>query len=278
MRILALVDTSLYGKSVVDYAAWAAATSTATVDMLHVVATNEMLASQMPVHPGGAVILAGELPFDDAVKQRAKEGGILLAEARSTLNSRGIWDAYTKIEQGSVVDLVLKSAKHADLVVMGKRGEHADLARLPLGGNVERIVRGADIPVLVVSRAFRPVHRCLLAFDLDGATAGAIEALTIARIMPPMPILVLHAGQDSDELRAAMAAAAERLGDAGFEVTTEIVVGDPSRVIPERAVADSADLVVIGAFGKSRLWSLVFGSLTSEVIRACQTPVLLTKG
>jgi hypothetical protein len=96
MRILPLVDTSLYGKSVVDYAAWAAATSTATIDMLHVVATNEMLASQMPVHPGGAVILAGELPFDDAMKQRAKEGGILLAKARSTLNSRGIWDANTR--------------------------------------------------------------------------------------------------------------------------------------------------------------------------------------
>jgi nucleotide-binding universal stress UspA family protein len=31
----------------------------------------------------------------------------------------------------------------------------------------------------------------------------------------------------------------------------------------------------MGAFGRSRLKSLIFGSLTSEVVRGTQTPVLL---
>jgi nucleotide-binding universal stress UspA family protein len=117
-----------------------------------------------------------------------------------------------------------------------------------------------------------------LAFDLDSATAAAVESLTVSKIVAPMPILVLHAGTQSVQLRAGMEATSERLKEAGFEVTTEVSSGEPGRVIPERAVADSSDLVIIGAFGNSRLRSLIFGSLTSEVIRACQTPVLLTRG
>jgi nucleotide-binding universal stress UspA family protein len=202
----------------------------------------------------------------------------MLAEARSRLISRGITDTFTRIEEGTVVEQVLNSARATDLLVLGKRGEHADLARLPLGSNVERIVRDSNVPALVVSRAFRPVRRCLLAFDFDEASVAAIDALAVQKLVPPMPILVLHVGHKTDEIRTGMRSAAEALKAAGFEVTTEVVGGDPQRVIAERAVTDATDLVVMGAFGRSRLKSLIFGSLTSEVMRACQTPVLLTRG
>jgi nucleotide-binding universal stress UspA family protein len=277
MRILALVDSSLYGKSVIDHATWAAASRGATLELLHVISPNELLANRVPVHPGGAMIVAGELTQDRKLAALRLKGGVLLAAARTTLVSRGLTNVRTRIEEGGVLELAAQAAQEADLVIMGKRGEDADLARLHLGANVEPFVRACDVPVLVVSRAYRQVSRCLLAFDLDEASATAVRALAVSKLVPPLPILVLHVGRDDDDLRSHLAAFAGSLQAAGFEVTTEVIDGDPRQVIAERAVADGTDLVIMGAFGRSRLKSLIFGSLTSEILRACQTPVLLAK-
>lgn len=46
-------------------------------------------------------------------------------------------------------------------------------------------------------------------------------------------------------------------------------------LIPERVVLDSIDLLVMDRFGGSRLKSMLLGSLTGELLRACQVPVLL---
>jgi nucleotide-binding universal stress UspA family protein len=277
MRILALVDSSLYAKSVIDHASWAAATTGATLDVLHVISPNELLAKNMPVHPAGAMVIAGELTHDEELAALRLKGGVMLGRARTTLVSSGLTDVYTHIEEGNVLAVASEAARRADLIIMGKRGDHADLSRLHLGANVEPMVRASDVPVLVVSRAFRQVRRCLLAFDLDEASAAAVKALAVTKLVPPMPILVLHVGRDDEELRIGLAAFAGSLKAAGFEVTTEVVDGDPQRVIAERAVADSTDLVIMGAFGRSRLKSLIFGSLTRQILRACQTPVLLAK-
>lgn len=54
----------------------------------------------------------------------------------------------------------------ADLIVIGKRGEAANVVTLHLGANVERVIRASRRRVLVVARAFQPVERVLI--DVDG--------------------------------------------------------------------------------------------------------------
>lgn len=275
MRITALVDQSIYRKSVVDHAAWVAETANGTIELLFVVARNEHLANRMPVHPTGAIILSDGMTVDKELGRMREDGETLLAEAEGMLKSKQIGGVRTRIEEGNVDQVAVTAGAETDILVIGKRGEHADLARLPLGANVELIVRRSSVPVLVVSRAFRPVQRALVAFDIDDACAAAIDVLATSRIIPPIPVVLLHVGDETDEIRTALAQAASRLKQAGHGVTVEIVTGIAHRIIAERAVTDAADLVVMGTYGRSRLKSLIFGSLTNEVIRGTQTPVLL---
>ena len=275
MHITALIDQSIYRKSVIDHAAWVAATADATVELLHVVARNEYLVDRMPAHPTGAIIFSDSMTIDDEIAKLREHGEVLLAEGESALRSKGISKVRIRCEEGNVDDIALKASGASDLLVMGKRGEHADLARLPLGANVQTIVQKSDVPVLVVSRAFRPVHRALVAFDLDDACAAAIGILAESRMFPPIAVVLLHVGDETDEMRRALAQAANRLEQAGYDATVEIASGIAHRVIAERAVTDAADLVVMGTYGQSRLKSLLFGNLTNEVIRGTQTPVLL---
>lgn len=276
MRIAAMIDRSIYRKSVIDHAAWlASATSTATVELLFVVARNEHIANRMPAHPAGAVILSDGMTIDEELAKIRSIGEGLLEEGEAVLRSAGIADVRTRIEEGNVDQVAVKTSEDVELLVIGKRGEHADLAHLPLGANVEAIARKSKVPVLVVSRSFRPVHRGLLAFDEDEACSAAITSLAEASLMPPIPLVLLHVGEESGNMQAALAGTANKLEQAGFDVKVELVPGIANRVIPERVVTDATDLVIMGTSRGSLLKSLLFGSLASLVVRSTQTPVLL---
>jgi nucleotide-binding universal stress UspA family protein len=69
--------------------------------------------------------------------------------------------------------------------------------------------------------------------------------------------------------------AAALLTSSGYESNAEIVDGIARVVVPQHVVSEGVDLVAMGAFGGSRLKSLIFGSLSTELIRACQVPILL---
>ena len=275
MTVLGLVDQSLYHRSVVEHAAWAASSAKTSLEITHVISPSELLMNRMPTHPGGAVIRANDMTQGEELAALRMRGEEILTESRALAEASGAANISTRLEEGPLLSVAEQVSREAKLVVIGKRGEHADLARLPLGAHVEHVGRTSSVPAVVVSRTFRPVERLMLAFDLDEDSRAAADLLADGGFVPPMPALILHVGTETEELRTAMAAAAQRLNDAGFAVTIEIVEGIAQHIIPQRAVTDGSGLVVMGAFGQSRLKSLLFGSLTREVMRACQTPVLL---
>ena len=61
------------------------------------------------------------------------------------------------------------------MIVIGKRGEAADFAKMHLGSNLERLIRSTNKPVLVAARSFKPIERILLAFDGGKSSLGAVE-------------------------------------------------------------------------------------------------------
>jgi nucleotide-binding universal stress UspA family protein len=48
-------------------------------------------------------------------------------------------------------------------------------------------------------------------------------------------------------------------------------------VIAEQVAARSIDLLVMGAYGHSRIRNLIVGSTTTQVVRNCQIAVLLLR-
>ena len=58
-------------------------------------------------------------------------------------------------------------------------------------------------------------------------------------------------------------------------MTSEIAEGQPEHLIAVRAEAHDFDLLIMGAYGHSRIRSLLIGSTTTAMIRACKVPVLL---
>ncbi|MFN3232810.1 MAG: universal stress protein [Alphaproteobacteria bacterium] len=280
-HILTLIDGSVYSESVCDYTAWAAGRMDASVELLHVLGRRDI--SSTPADFSGNLsadsreTLLAELAALDEQKaklthQRAR---IILDEAKDRLGHAGISEVSTRLRHGDLIETVQAFEAASDLVVIGKRGEGADFARLHLGSNLERVARSTHKPLLVAARAFKPVKNLLIAFDGGASATKAVNEIAGSMLFRGLDCRLLTVGNDIKENIGRLDKAAETLRFVGYNVETEIVSGSPDAVIASRADAGEIDLLVMGAYGHSRIRNLIIGSTTTEMIRSCKIPIML---
>jgi nucleotide-binding universal stress UspA family protein len=182
----------------------------------------------------------------------------------------------------SVADCVLERARVSDLVIAGQRDLSFDFTRVL--DVPERLIMESGRPVLLIPNAGRfPVigKRPTVAWNTRReATRAVFDALPILMAAERVRIIWVNPQKEQDVARdlpgAAIAATLARHGvrcEAASRVATDIDVGD---VILSGLTDDSADLLVMGAWGHSRLRELVFGGATRHILEHMTVPVLLS--
>jgi len=140
--------------------------------------------------------------------------------------------------------------------------------------------------ILVAFDFSEPAGRALRwAHELAKASAAKLEVLHVhpdiydGRSTPELGLPWPSAGQEErylrfleQELKAAVCAA---LGAQAGELPLHIVRGDPVKRILATAQQISADLVCVGATGKSGVQRLLLGSVSEYVLRSSTLPVLI---
>ncbi|WP_142849929.1 universal stress protein [Telmatospirillum sp. J64-1] len=280
-RILACSDGSVYASSVYDHAAWAAKRMSAGVEVLHVLDHHREQAATADFTGNIGVdardeLLAQLAELDEAkgklAQQKAK---LILQDAGKRLLEDGITDVTLTRRHGSLVETLEEFEERADLVVIGKRGEAADFDRLHLGANLERVVRASRRPVLVASRAFKPVERLLIAFDGSASTRKAVDYAARQPLLRGLDCHLLTVGQPGGEAEERLNQARDQLVSGGLTVQSAILPGEPEEVIAKYVEDKQINLLVIGAYGHSRIRHLIVGSTTTVMIRTCHVPILM---
>lgn len=280
-HILTCTDGSLYAPSVYEHTAWAASRQGASVHVLHMLDPHRGRAelSDFSGHIGfdtGDELLTELVNFEETKNRLARERGkAILEDAKKQLEAAGVQQVTTEQLHGELVETVTGKEKEADLVVMGKRGETADLAKLHLGSNLERVIRGSIRPVLVASRKFAPIERFLIAYDGGPSVEEAVRFVMEAPLLKGLPCHLLRAGRIDSKAEWFLEEAAAQLRDAEFDVTTAATSGDPTEVISAAVKKEEVSLVVMGAYGHSRIRQLMVGSTTTEMMRTCHVPILM---
>lgn len=278
-HILALIDGSVYTNSVCDHAVWAARQYGGDIELLHVL--TERQGTSVPADLSGAIGLGARSSLleklaehDAQAAHLAKERGrAILDAAQLRLEGQGVTHVSLALRVGEIADSLVK--RGGDLIVMGKRGEGADFEKLHLGTNLERVVRAVNRPVLIASRAFKPITHTVFAFD-DGVSARkALDSLVQSPMAERPHITVLSIADPGSDLARAGIAAAARLTEAGYEAAAKTLPGQAEKIIAQETERDGADMLIMGAYGHSRIRNLIIGSTTTALIRSCLVPLLL---
>lgn len=280
--LIALVDGSGYSESVCHHAAWIAARMQAKVKVYHVMARASEAGAQDlsgAIRLGARSRLLAELSELDA--QRAKlaqeHGRAILEDAKAIIEGDGAVEVETRLRQGDLVETITAKEDTGDMIVIGKRGEAAGMASAHLGSNLERIVCASHKPVFVANRAFRPHERVLVAFDGGASAQKAVEYIAQSPLFAGLSVTLVFAGRETPEITRALDAAKATLAAGGFAAETLLREGDPEKVLATLTEAEGYDLLVMGAYGHSRVRRLIIGSTTTEMIRSCKVPVVLMR-
>ena len=277
-RVVAAIDASAYTGSVCRHAAWAAGRLGAPLSMVHVIDPADRVA---PLDLAGNLILGereallrelGELDATRA-KLAQQHGRLLLQQARQLA---GVDTADLRLRHGALVDTLVELEDEVRLFVVGKRGEHADFARGHLGREVERVVRSVHRPLLVASRTFQPIQRVLVAYDGSATTRKALAMVAESPLLRGLDIHLVTVGGGEGSERG-LGDAARMLDGTGLHATTEVIDGHPDEALAAYVDRQRIDLLVMGAYGHSRIRQLIVGSTTTAVMRNCQVPVLLLR-
>jgi nucleotide-binding universal stress UspA family protein len=281
-KIIALVDGSVYSASVCDHAAWISGRTGAPVELIHVLGRREAPERHDlsgAIRLGARTALLEELAALDA--QRAKlishRGRAILEDARAILDKDGVTGITSRLRHGDIVEAVAEVEADARVILIGKRGEAADFARGHLGSNLERIVRACRKPVFVASRSFRPVSKVLVAYDGGTSAMKAIDHIARSPLFQGLEIHVVTVGTATPEVKTGLEDARAVLNAAGIKVATSVLPGQPETALGKLVDDAQFDMLVMGAYGHSRIRSLVIGSTTTEMIRSCKVPVVLMR-
>ncbi|AGY32505.1 universal stress protein [Rhodobacter sphaeroides] len=277
-RILALVDGSDFSRSVCLHAAWIAQRLELPVDLLHVLGRREAADRgdrSGALSLGARTALLEELAALDAARARLAQakGRAILEDAQAILAAESV-EATPHLRQGDLIDTVAEIEPSIRALVVGKRGEAAGFASDHLGSNLERILRATTVPVFIATADYRPVRKVLVAYDGGASARVAIDRMAASPVFRGLAITLTCAG-NADEASRKLERARGTLLAAGVEVETCIVPGEPEVALQAKIEAEGFDLLVMGAYGHSRIRSLIIGSTTTALIRACTIPMLV---
>ncbi len=259
-----------------------------------------------PLHPGAplANLLAGDaLALEVWLEGERVAARGNLEHLQADLQRRQL-PVTVELLEGPTVDALLEATQAGDLLVMATHGR-GGAARWFLGSTAEAVIRRATAPVFLV-RADESVPSQLalrrIVVPLDGS-ARAEQALPVARELATrldipvhlvtvldtsgiMPLEIAVAAITAERLEerliqmftaaeSHLARACEHLGDAGIEITTDVLRGAPGLAIPN--AAQPGDLIVMTTHGRSGPARWLLGSVAEAVVRRSTVPVLLLR-
>jgi nucleotide-binding universal stress UspA family protein len=169
-------------------------------------------------------------------------------------------------------------AYYADLVVIARPG-HADQKDL-----AESLVLSSGRPIVLFppSSTASRVRRVVVAWNATRESIRAVaDALPLLSRAEAVEILIvdhqLRRGRHGEEPEADIAL---HLARHGVRVEVERLSSggqDMGHFLPSQAAAFGADLLVMGAYGQSKLHEWVFGGITRTVLYEAQLPVLMSR-
>ena len=283
-KVYACIDGLASTAAVIDCAAWSAQRLNAPLEFLHVLEHQPDRAALSDysgaIGLGAQEALLLELSELDARRSKLAQDAArqLLACARDRATALGVTQLDGRLRHGELVDTLQEAEADARLFVLGEHYHATRPSRIHLDHHVERVIRSVKRPVLVAAQErFEAPDRFVMAFDGSATARTTVAMVATSPLLKGLPVLVAMAGADNATTQQQLEWARGTLEAVGFEVTLAVVPGEPEQALPALVQSEGAGLLVMGAYGHSRIRQLIVGSTTTTLLRLSEVPVLILR-
>lgn len=273
--VLMVISNPDHAKRMFDYVAPLVEKWGSHLIGVHTEPTGAYLAMPMGIPDGGVY---------DMLLNRAKEKAAECKKAaESAASSKGLeieWRSY-QADTGDNARTALSSAYRSDLVVAMQQDPSVKSANYT---NIETLLFDTGRPVLLVPYAGNPpstIKRAMVAWNGSREAARAVfDALPLLKEAQETEVFVVDP-EDTRDQSAPFAGSeiASSLARHGINVSVEIERSADISVaatIENRAAETGADLLIMGAYGHSRLREMVFGGATRTILQSMPVMTLMS--
>ncbi|GAB3677145.1 universal stress protein [Salinisphaera aquimarina] len=282
-HITACIDGSHFSTSVCDAAAWASRTLQAPLTFVHAIDRNARPAAATDttgqIGLGAREHLLAELAELDEKRARVarEEGRLMLDAACERARADGVDAPESRQRNGELVETLTDMQDSIRLLVLGKRGESGETAHGHLGSNLERVIRSLACPILITPQNFTAPERILISFDGSATGQRMIERVVASTLFAGVECHLVYVGDPSEQRRKDLDRAAEQLQGSCASVHSEILGGEVEATLRDYKQRNAIDMLVMGAYGHSRIRQLLVGSTTTDMIRHAKLPLLIIR-
>jgi nucleotide-binding universal stress UspA family protein len=182
---------------------------------------------------------------------------------------------------GEIGEALMLHARHASLAVLGSsRGDDRQESALTLS---EDVIFASGVPSILVPpqwNAERPVRKVVIGWNASREATRAIsDAIPLLVEAEEVHVVVVTETRINRLLGEDPGTdISSHLARYGIRVTLDGLKGnDAGALILAKAAEIDADLIVMGAFGQSKITEFVFGSATGTLLRNATIPILLSR-
>lgn len=281
-NVLACIDGSQHTATVCDYAAWASSRLGASLVLLNIIPKSEP--TLLFNISGAASLTLQDNITQELVALDQKREALAKAHSRQILDnaSQHIIDSgynapRTVQRVGRLVDEIEQYDDYCQLLVMGRQGanENEDAARL--GSHVEHVIRTTDKPTLLTWERFSEPKKVMLAFDGSETCRKGVDMLANSTLFKGIEChLVMVADPDPHNLEQ-LEVARLQLEVAGLRAVSALLQGEVKKHLLNYQEQHDMDLVIMGAYGHSRIRQWLLGSITDLMLQESSRTLLILK-
>jgi len=243
----------------------------------HLVGLHALTAVRLPAYAiaeAGATLLEAQRAV--ALEQATRAEALF----KKAIGGAGLGSSEWRVSGDDAVDATILHARYADMVVLGQprerdgSGVESDYA--------ERVILGAGRPVLMVPYAgkFEGIGKNVLVAWNTGreATRALTDSIPLLREAKQVHVVVFN---PEGTAHGAVPGADIGLYLARHKVPVEVSYHraddiDVGNQLLSRVADLGVDLIVMGAYGHSRMRELILGGATRTILESMTAPVLLS--
>tara|TARA_R110002072_G_scaffold1780_3_gene14629 strand:- start:27230 stop:28081 length:852 start_codon:yes stop_codon:yes gene_type:complete len=281
-KIITCIDGSAYSDDVCNAGIWAAKKLNKAILFLHAIEKQNRAAAEDlsgSIGLGARSALLEELASLDEKRARLalQVGQEMLNHVNEMAQQQGCENIEKTQRHSGIVEAICDLESDARIIVVGRSGESHEQDFKALGSHIEQIIRQVHVPVLIANKNFTEPRNFMLAYDGRETADKAVKRIIEGGLLHNLPCHLVTVKSSSADLLEKFKHTESMLVESGFDVKSTLLEGGIFKALTDYKANNDVDMLVMGAFSRSKIAHAFLGSNTHKMLESTHLPLLVLR-